>query len=80
MNNVSDKFKEVCHIFNVDSAKQCYNFLNRKSFWAKVLNEDKGGPVNLTGQLRTMRRFENAYIQKDVPFCRPKNCQRKDIR
>ena len=65
VNDVCNKFKEVCHRLNLGDVK----IADKKLFQANVLNDEKRAELLMvTGQLTTMSGFENLYIQKDLTF------------
>ena len=71
VNEVCDKFKEVCHMLNVgaNELSDVAKIGGKKLFRAKVLNAEKRSELLMvTGRLRTMSGFENLYIQKDLTF------------
>ena len=69
MNDVCDKFKEVCHIFNISAVELSDVKICGKLFQAKGLNDEKcTGLLMVRGQLKPMRGFENLYIQKVLTF------------
>ena len=69
MNDVCDKFKEVCHRLNIGAVElsDVVKIGDKKLFRAKVLNDEKWAELLMvTGQLRTMSGFEYLHIQKDL--------------
>ena len=65
-----DKFSEVYHALNVGSIElsDVVKFGDRKLFCANVKDEKRTEPLMLTGILRSMKAFENLYIQKDLTY------------
>ena len=62
MNDVCDKFREVCHRLNVGAVElsDVVKICDKKLFRAKVLNDEKRAELLMvTGWLRTMSGFEN---------------------
>ena len=62
VNEVCDKFKEVCHMLNVGAIElsDVVKIDDKKLIRAKVLNDEKRSKLLMvTGQLRNMSGFEN---------------------
>ena len=69
MNDVCDKFKEICHILNVGSIELSNaKIVNKKLFRANGLNDKRANLLIVTGKLKTTRVFENLYIQREISF------------
>ena len=73
INDVCDRFKEVCHVLNVVKID------DKRLFRAKVLNNKKRTELLIvTGKLRSKRGIENLYIQKDLTYRqRPELAERR---
>ena len=70
VNDICEKFKEVCQILNVGSVDLSdVKIGDTKSFRAKVLNAEKRNSLLMViGRLRTIYSFENVYIQNDLTY------------
>ena len=69
VNDVCDKFKEVCHRLNVGAVQlgDVVKIGDKKLFRAKVLNDEtRAELLMVTGRLRTTSGLENLYIQKEI--------------
>ena len=78
VNDVCDKFKEMCQILNVGSVdlSDVVKIYDKKLFSAKVLNKHRN--LLMTGRLRRIESFENVYIQKDLNYHqKPKLSERR---
>ena len=71
VNDVCDKFKEVCHVLNIGSIElnDVIKIGDKSFIRAKVLNDEKHTELLMaTSKLRSIRGFENFYIQKDLTY------------
>ena len=69
VNDVCEKFKQVCQILNLGSVDliDAVKIGDKKHFCAKVLNDEKcRNLLMVTGRLTTIEGFENVYIQKGL--------------